>query len=61
MANVQSICGNCSQPIHTAISSITINPDGWIEITLICFKCGRKFYKGMGVEEFEVVKNDWKD
>ena len=57
MANLQAVCG-CGQPINTAISSLTINPDGWIEIKLICFRCGRKFYKGIGIESFEVIKND---
>ena len=60
MVNLQSICGNCSHPIHTAISSMTVNPDGWIEIKLICFGCGRKFYKGLGIEEFEVIKDGFR-
>jgi len=56
MGNLQSVCAKCNTPITIAITSITINPDGWIEIKLICFGCGRKFYKGIGIEQFEVTE-----
>ncbi len=58
MNNIQCICGNCRTPIFLAQHAVIINPDGIVEVTIIC-KCGRKFYGSFGIpENFEVLNND---
>lgn len=58
MNMLQCICGKCSNPISAAQHTTVINPDGIVEVTIIC-RCGRKFYGTLGIpENFEVLKNE---
>ena len=65
VGSFQCICGKCRTPIFEAKLLSWINPDGIVEVTVIC-KCGRKFYGTFGIpEDFErlpdhdeVIEND---
>ena len=58
MTNFQTICGKCREPLFNHQYTTTINPDGIIEIRLVC-KCGRKWYGCFAVpDDFVVVKEE---
>ncbi len=59
MTNFQTICGRCREPLFNHQHTTIINPNGIIEVRLVCGKCGRKWYGAFGVpEDFVVVKEE---
>jgi len=57
--NLQTVCGRCGQPIVKWNYSMMLNPDGSVEVRLVCSRCNRKWYGVLGVpEDFEVIDDD---
>ena len=50
------VCG-CGQPIFSALATATINPEGTVEVRIICTNCNRVRLRVLGIpEDFETTE-----